>query len=570
MDARLEALANAAAILDWPLPRERDEATCHELARVVDALLVRVARGKGALDIAVGEGLDVLGTSARVLRLGHSGIGDYSRERLGIAASTAQKMARFARRLRERPLLRAAVRAGEVLVRAAEAVLPEARGENEAAWVERARRQSVRALQAAVKGGSAGSEDGGVIDDDEERWTRTRAELTPDQRAIVDKAVDLARKALCATAPKYELVGGMCEEYLGGHDAPARPAHDPLPTPREELDSIKEWLENESAQWAFLDRPEPIEAPDLHPDAERDLHLLDAELRRLADLRERWDEVFGHLAMLLRAVDGWRRLGFASFEHYSSERLGMGVRAVAERAALERRLYEVPRLREAMHSRRISYEKARLIARHADDASVDDWIGRAEHIPCIALRRELQHGEDTRMCAGRVRGLGAAARGGGHRPGLSAARKAAGRWISAGECLTRSRHHRGLGACAEGPSTLQRQVSRARRWPLPGAVVQQGGGSCASHRVPIERRQRRLVEPHVFVRDPSPPGCARGPHPRVGLGARPTSLGGRRATLTKPAIARRPNSTSKPCSVPVDVPEPSTPTRHGRDVRPSC
>jgi hypothetical protein len=67
LDARLAALANAAAILDWPLPCERDEAschasatklaaararrshlpcerdeaTCHELARLVDALLVR-------------------------------------------------------------------------------------------------------------------------------------------------------------------------------------------------------------------------------------------------------------------------------------------------------------------------------------------------------------------------------------------------------------------------------------------------------------------------------------------------------------------------------------------------
>src|SRR5207248_1570766 len=139
--AHLAALASAAALLEWPLPRERDEATCHELTRLVDALLVRVARGRGALDVAVGEALDLLGSGARVSILGHSGIGDYARERLGIAASTAQKMVRFARRLRERQLLRAAVRAGEVPVRAAEAVMPAARGENEAAGVERERRR---------------------------------------------------------------------------------------------------------------------------------------------------------------------------------------------------------------------------------------------------------------------------------------------------------------------------------------------------------------------------------------------------------------------------------------------
>src|SRR3954464_9710132 len=461
-DAHLEALAKAAAILDWPLPRERDEAVCQEAARVIDALLVRVARGRGALDVAVGEALDVLGTGARVLDLGRSCIGDYAREQLGIAASTAQKMVRFARKLRERPILRAAVRAGEVPLRAAEAVLPVARGENEACWGERARCQTVRALQAAVKGGSPASDDGALLDaEEDEKWMRTRAELKPEQRAIVDKAMDLAREALCATAPKHELVMGMCQEYLGAHDLPAGVADDPLPAPREELESVKEWLENESAEWAFLDRPEPIEAPVLHPDSEHDLQLLDAELRRLADLRERWDEVFGHLAMLIRAVDGPRRLGFASFEHYCSERLGMGVRAVAERAALERKLYEVPRLREAMRQRRISYEKARLIARHADETSIADWIERAGQIPCIALRRELQHADETRMCARgqfevsaprRVAAVIAQA--------FSAARKAAGRWISAGECLTTIAEHfiDVWEPALRARSTLQKQV----------------------------------------------------------------------------------------------------------------
>src|SRR5205823_12504731 len=120
----------------------------------------------------------------------------------------------------------------------------------------------------------------------------------------------------------------------------------------------------------------------------------------------------------------------------------MGVRAIAERAALERRLYEVPRLREAMQGRRISYEKARLIARYADENAIGEWIDRPERLPCIALRRDLQHGEETRMCARgqfevwaprRVSAVIALA--------FSAARKPAGRWISAGECLTRIAEH---------------------------------------------------------------------------------------------------------------------------------
>jgi hypothetical protein len=266
--------------------------------------------------------------------------------------------------------------------------------------------------------------------------------MSPEQRAVFDKATALARETLCATAPKWELVGAMCQEYLGEHPPPAGIVEERFGAPGEELDAIKEWLETESADWAFLDRPEPVEVPDLDPGAERDPRVLDAEVRRLAELRSRWDDVFGHLAMLVRAMGGWRRLGFASFAHYCDERVGMGVRTVEQRAALERRLYEIPQLREAMRERRISYEKARLIARHAEDDSIDDWIERGEHVPCITLRRELQAQEETQMCArGEVEVWAPRSVAALIALACSAARKAAGRWISTGECLARIAQH---------------------------------------------------------------------------------------------------------------------------------
>src|SRR4051812_17879717 len=135
----LPALAAAASILEWPLPPERDDAVCDDAARLLDSLFARVGRGRGALDVAIGEGLQALAQGDRTLRLGYAGIGDYARERLGIPASTAVKMARLARELRERPLLRAAVLGGEITARCAETILAVAVGEEEAAWVERAR-----------------------------------------------------------------------------------------------------------------------------------------------------------------------------------------------------------------------------------------------------------------------------------------------------------------------------------------------------------------------------------------------------------------------------------------------
>src|SRR6266850_2723775 len=189
-------------MLQWPLPRERDEAVCHGTVRAVESLLVRVGRCRGALDVRIGEGLDALGTGDRVIRLGFSGTGDYARERLGIAASTAQKMARLARELRSRPLLRAAVREGRVSTSAAEAVVKVAQGEAEAFWVARARTETVRALEAAVK------ERGGVESEDDERWMRFRACVPPEGRRILDEAIDLAGKATCVTLPKWQRLEG--------------------------------------------------------------------------------------------------------------------------------------------------------------------------------------------------------------------------------------------------------------------------------------------------------------------------------------------------------------------------
>jgi hypothetical protein len=141
-------------------------------------------------------------------------------------------------------------------------------------------------------------------------------------------------------------------------------------------------------------------------------------------------------------MDGWRFLGFASFEHYCCERLGMGERTVQQRISLERKLHDFPSLRQAMRDGRVSYEKARLIARNATDATVDSLIDRAGQMTCIELRRELEAKEEAQMCAKRVVDIVA--------PrrvlvllalAFRVARKAAGRWLPPGECLRRIAAH---------------------------------------------------------------------------------------------------------------------------------
>jgi hypothetical protein len=153
-------------------------------------------------------------------------------------------------------------------------------------------------------------------------------------------------------------------------------------------------------------------------------------------MRNQWDGAFGHLALVFRSLQGWRYLGFASFEHYCCERLGMAERTVQQRIALERKLHDFPSLRQAMRDGRVSYEKARLIARHATDATVDSLIDRAGQVTCIELRRELEAKEEVQMCAKRVVDVVAPRRIFAlFAVAFRAARKDAGRWLPPGECL---------------------------------------------------------------------------------------------------------------------------------------
>ena len=193
LDARLEAVANAAAQLGSRLPRVRDPATGRWMARGMDTLLRNLSVGYGALDVALGEGLDALTVGRRAMDLKYSNIGDYAREELGINASTAVKMARLARRLRERPLLREAVRRGELSARKAEIIAPVAVGDDEARWIIRGMAETVRSLKVTVKA---------PPEPDEEEWVSLRAEVLPEKWPMLDEGLRLSGVVIGATATK--------------------------------------------------------------------------------------------------------------------------------------------------------------------------------------------------------------------------------------------------------------------------------------------------------------------------------------------------------------------------------
>src|SRR2546428_12491964 len=110
------------------------------------------------------------------------------------------------------------------------------------------------------------------------------------------------------------------------------------------------------------------------------------------DMRNRWDEVFGHIATLFKRSGAWEPLGFVDFAHYCEERLGMARRTVMQRVALERTLLRIPLLRQALREGRITYEKARVIARQWEaghPSEVRPLIAMAQAMTCVELREAL-------------------------------------------------------------------------------------------------------------------------------------------------------------------------------------
>jgi hypothetical protein len=406
-----------------------------------ERLLAQAARAHGALDLAIGEGLAALGRGDRLISLGFSSVRDYAREALGISARTAQAMVQLARELRSRPLLRAATLSGEVRPRHALTVLPVAVGAAEARWVERARRETVRALEAAVR------EERGEREPDE-TWERFRVRLAPEDRATVDEALAVAGKVLEGSS-RAERLEAMAQEYVAEHPleagddggGPAGSAFQPDAGRRARIEErLAERLEEESERWSYLSRPREVRAPEVADDEYTAAEEIDARLRELAARRHGWDHLLGYCAHAVRRSGLHLTAGFASFRHYSAERLGLAARTVEQRAALEELIWASPALRAARDGG-LSYEKMRLLSR-LPDREIAAWVPRSRTLTCVELRAALADRDEAQMRAARILRAPVPARVALLlRAAFRAVRAVEGRLLDDGSCLVRVARH---------------------------------------------------------------------------------------------------------------------------------
>ncbi len=373
-----------------------------EIAVEVDEALHEACRGRGRFDLELAEGLAVLGDGERLLRLGYTRVTDYARERLGMPGRTTQAALRLGRGLLTRPLLRQAIHEGVLSARKAQTILSVAQGPDEAAWVSLAALLPIRSLETMVR--ALGADAG----DEEIAWESLIFLLSPEQRSGLEAAIALARRVLGSAVPVWRCLESISQEFLASHAAAEEDAG-PGSAPGE-LDSAggyQAWLQAwRQAKIALPDSgrgspgdPSWPSVAEARASIPTDPFELDAWLRSLIAERDRRDEIIGRLALLSRRQGLWKQLGWETFEHYCTERLGLSARTLRQRIWLERRLEHLPALREALGSRRLSYSKALVLARNHAGGSIEAAIADAEARPCLDLQREAEAEEDRHRCA---------------------------------------------------------------------------------------------------------------------------------------------------------------------------
>jgi len=113
------------------------------------------------------------------------------------------------------------------------------------------------------------------------------------------------------------------------------------------------------------------------------------------------DIELGELAGAIVDHEAWRAFGYASFDHYCRERIGLAPSSVATRVALTRRFGSVPEVRTALGADRICYEAAALVARICGPTNVHAWIERATQRTVKQLREDIDATELLACLEGR-------------------------------------------------------------------------------------------------------------------------------------------------------------------------
>ena len=423
--------------------RDAEELRTIDLLRatvVFDVALQRIAVARGALERQIGRRLAKLNDRARLMRLGFSSLGDCVAERLGLGLRSAQEMARIATQLEELPLLRAASDGAELSPSHVRLLAGFVTAQNEAEWIARAQRLTVRGLREAIrKARQAESKP------EEPEQERIRFDAPARFKAKWLAAVDLFRKLegrddLSESAAAEAFVA----EWSSGEDATTSsrdPRHDqeataellrylrasaspapgrpgsksanaslrlgaPKPVDREEIQRL---CEERTDHWSCLPRLRNVKLPErlasLDKELSDDTDELDRELREMAILRRQLDAQTGRILSTYERLRLDLDMDFVDADHYASERAGIGPVQARTLRCWERFLGPFPHIEAAYFRGELSERHMRalteVLGRNGASLTEQEWLERAR---TLTLRRFEDEVRATSLRLGLIEG----------------------------------------------------------------------------------------------------------------------------------------------------------------------
>ncbi len=224
-----------------------------------------------------------------------------------------------------------------------------------------------------------------------------------------DTTIELARKAAGAKEPLDRCMEYILAEFIAGTE-PVQPVSreddwatreplDPIPPAKrigspfdEKQDDRERMCEETARNWRSLaDPPEQfILDPDLVDDTDTDDPVaLDDRIMLLVRLRQ---IRHGEMATILGEIHGrrlWKVMGFASFNHYCKENLGISLRQAQQLVSANRRFAKLPLVKKAYYSGRLNWAKTRLLLSICEHDIQEVWIERADVVTVRYLECEV-------------------------------------------------------------------------------------------------------------------------------------------------------------------------------------
>ena len=378
----------------------RESATRHR-AFTIDLRAALVAKGRGAIDLALGETFVELCKGDRLIDLGCSRLVDYAYERLGIPKRTTFMLRKLATGLASRPLLRKAVAVGAVSARKALTVMSVAVGEDEAAWTGAAMNMTIAALERRIK------DAGGEVDRSFEVETLILA-MSPERQDLLDEAIRMAKEVIGANAARWMCLEAIAQEWMSSfadwiperkeEASCAGHSEAPCGTP-ERMEKVVR------AQLAALEEAAGVIAGMDGEPVDTNPMALDARAKKLAKARLNHDSALGPLLVLVVDEKIYKEVGYTRFEDYCRDRLGMTARAARQRVWLERKMCALPEIRAALKRGTITLTKALLLAKDANRSDVEARVADAATTTCQQVERESTEKEDRKNRALGIRRL---------------------------------------------------------------------------------------------------------------------------------------------------------------------